>query len=85
MATQVKITFNSDGFRQLLLSDGVKQLVESTTEQIRSRAEANLNENQGEARSHVWQGKYGGGRWVGSVSVLETAESEDKALTKAVK
>lgn len=82
------ITFNSKGFRDILCGNGVKALVEDATTNIQSRANAN-NTHGGEGFSaHVWRGGYGGGRWVGSVSVADyqsgVAEAEDKALSRAV-
>lgn len=83
-----RIVFNSDGFRQLLLSDGVRELVQSTAEEICDRANGN-NTRGGEGfvvRTQV--GGYGGGRYVAFVSSTDKnsfiAESEDKALTGAL-
>lgn len=88
MATQMNIKFNSDGFKQILCGDGVKQLVESTTDSIANNANAN-NLRGGEGfTADVRIGNYGGGRWVGFVSTTDMksrlAESEDKALSRAV-
>lgn len=83
-----RIVFNSDGFRQLLLSDGVRDLVQSTAEEICDKANGN-NTRGGEGfvvRTQV--GGYGGGRYVAFVSSTDKnsfiAESEDKALTGAL-
>lgn len=83
-----RIVFNSDGFRQLLLSDGVRELVQSTAEEICDKANGN-NTRGGEGftvRSQV--GGYGGGRYIAFVSSTDKnsfiAESEDKALTGAL-
>lgn len=83
-----RIVFNSDGFRQLLLSDGVRELVQSTAEEICDKANGN-NTRGGEGfvvRTQV--GGYGGGRYVAFVSSTDKnsfiAESEDKALTGAL-
>lgn len=83
-----RIVFKSEGFRQILLSDGCRDLIQSTTEEIRNKADAN-NTRGGEGfESTVMVGNYGGGRWVGFVSTADNkarqAESEDKALTRAV-
>lgn len=86
---QTTIEFNSDGFRQILLSDGVKSAVQDAAESIKSRADANIPEESVGFSATVWQGSYGGGRWVGSVTTTDgasmRAESEYKALTGAVK
>ena len=83
-----RIVFNSDGFRQLLLSDGVRELVQSTAEEICDKANGN-NTRGGDGfvvRTQV--GGYGGGRYVAFVSSTDKnsfiAESEDKALTGAL-
>lgn len=86
---QVKIKFNSKGFKAILCGGGVQGLVQSATSDIQSRANAN-NTRGGEGfDAHVWMGSYGGGRWVGSVSTTDhksrVAEAEDKALSRAVK
>lgn len=89
MATQIKLTFNSDGFKQILTGSGVQSVVQSSTDNIQSKANANITGTSEGFSSHVWQGNYGGGRWIGSVSTTDTesqrAEAEDKALSKAVK
>ena len=89
MATQTKIEFKSEGFRQILMGAGVKNVVQSATDQIRANANANLSEESEGFSARVWQGNYGGGRWVGSVSTTDLgsqrAEAEDKALSKAVR
>ena len=88
MASETRLVFNSDGFRELLLSEGVKELVSTAVEEIQNKADAN-NTRGGEGfRSTVQVGGYGGGRWIGFVSTTdkasEIAESEDKALTRAI-
>ena len=88
MASETRLVFNSDGFRELLLSEGVKELVSTAAEEIQNKADAN-NTRGGEGfRSTVQVGGYGGGRWIGFVSTTdkasEIAESEDKALTRAI-
>ncbi len=89
MAKQIKLEFKSEGFRQILTGSGVQGVVQSATEKICANANANLSEESEGFSSHVWQGNYGGGRWIGSVSTTDLAsqraESEDKALSKAVK
>ncbi len=84
----VRIKFISAGFKAILNGEGVYGLVESTTENIQTKANANLQEESEGYSAHVWQGGYGGGRWVGNVSTTDrasmVAESEDKALSRAV-
>ena len=84
----VRLVFNSDGFRQILQSDGVHDLVQQTAEEIAEKANANNTRGgQGfEARTQI--GGYGGGRYIGFVTTSDNkakiAESEDKALTRAL-
>lgn len=84
----VRLVFNSDGFRQILQSDGVHDLVQQTAEEIAEKANANNTRGgQGfEARTQI--GGYGGGRYIGFVTTADNkakiAESEDKALTRAL-
>lgn len=88
MATQIKLTFISDGFRQILLGSGVKDVVQSAADKIQAKANAGINGESEGFSVDVWEGNYGGGRWIGSVSTTDLesqkAESEDKALSKAV-
>ncbi len=85
---QMKIEFKSEGFRAILNGGGVQGAVAAATENIQAKANANLHEESEGFSSHVWQGGYGGGRWVGSVSTTDhasmVAETEDKALSRAV-
>lgn len=88
MATQIKLTFISDGFRQILLGSGVNDVVQSAADKIQAKANAEINGESEGFSVDVWEGNYGGGRWIGSVSTTDLesqkAESEDKALSKAV-
>ena len=84
----VRFKWDHDGFRQLLLSEGVRDLVQSTAEEICDKANGN-NTRGGEGftvRTQV--GDYGGGRYIAFVSSTDKnsfiAESEDKALTGAL-
>lgn len=88
MATEIRIEFNSDGFREVLESQGVHDLVQEVTQDICDKANAN-NTRGGEGFAmNVMRGGYGGGRWIGFVKTTDKnsmiAESEDKALTGAV-
>lgn len=92
---QTRIVFNSEGFRQILLSDGCHELVQKTTEEIRDKAVQNYaavvpNGVDAEAAitARTQVGGYGGGRWIGFVSTADqyaaAAESEDTVLTRAL-
>lgn len=88
MTVSARIEFNSEGFRQILLSDGCRDLVEQVTEEIREKADAN-NDRGGEGfASSVQVGGYGGGRWIGFVGTQDEqgciAQAEDLALTRAL-
>lgn len=88
MATNIRLEFISDGFKQILESDGVRELVQETSDNIKNRANANNTRGGQGFESNVIQGNYGGGRWIGFVKSTDResdiAESEDKALTGAV-
>ena len=88
MTVSTRLEFISEGFRQILLSDGCHELVSSITEEIAEKANAN-NDRGGEGfASSVQVGGYGGGRWIGFVGTQDNkgciAESEDLALTRAL-
>lgn len=83
-----RIEFNSAGFREILLSDGCHELVQSITDEISTKANAN-NTRGGEGfASSVQVGGYGGGRWIGFVGTTDDksaiAEAEDLALSRAI-
>lgn len=89
MSKQIKIEFISAGFREILLSDGVKGLVDSAAEEIKDRANSNLADEKSEGyEKTVMVGGYGGGRWVGFVQTTDhascVAEAEHNALSGAV-
>jgi cell division GTPase FtsZ len=83
MAEQVRIVFNSDGFAQILNSDGCQQLVQGIAEEITERANANAGLDSFKASTVK-----AGTRWIGFASSTDkassAAESEDKALTGAI-
>ena len=89
MAKQIKIEFVSDGFKEILNSDGVKGVVDKAAQDIKSRADASIHGESSGFAAYTYKGGFGGGRWVGIVSTTDVAsmvaESEEKALTKAVK
>lgn len=88
MAKETRIVFNSAGFRDILLSDGVRDAVTSTAEEIKEKANANNTSGGNGFTANVQVGGYGGGRWVGFVTASDNkaslAESEDQALTRAL-
>ena len=82
----MKIEFISKGFKEILNTEGVKNLVQDTANEIANKANANYGGDGFKPR--VIKGFYGGGRWVGFVNSTDrksiAAESEDQALTRAV-
>lgn len=87
MSVEVYIQFNSPGFRQILLSKGVKAEVDRIATQIQTEANANVTNSTGFSKA-VMYGGYGGGRYVGYVQTTDRAsviaETERQVLTKAV-
>lgn len=85
---KVRIVFNSEGFREILLSEGCHNLVTSVTEEIADKANANNDRGGNGFRSSTQVGGYGGGRWIGFVTATDNkaaaAQSEDQALTRAL-
>ena len=83
-----RIVFNSEGFRQILLSEGCHNLVESVTNDIADKANANNTRGGDGFRATTQVGGYGGGRWIGFVTASDkeasTAEAEDNALLRAL-
>lgn len=84
----MRLQFNSNGFRQILLSEGTRNVVEQTTAEICEKANGN-NTRGGEGfRATVQVGGYGGGRYMGFVTAIDekasAAQSEDNALTRAL-
>lgn len=84
----VRLVFNSDGFRQILQSDGVHDLIQQTAEEIAEKANANNTRGGQGFETRTQLGGYGGGRYIGFVTTADNkakiAESEDKALTRAL-
>lgn len=83
-----KIEFIDAGFKAILTSEGCQEVVGQTAQSICDKANAN-NDRGGEGfRSSTQVGGYGGGRWIGFVTTTDqeaaAAESEDKALTRAL-
>ena len=80
-ATLNGITMNHEGWRKFLLGDEIRSVVQKHTNAIASRAGEGFNPT-------VYEGDYGGGRWVGAVHAdtyeAIRLEAEQKTLTKAV-
>lgn len=83
-----RIVFNSEGFREILLSEGCHDLVTNVTEEIADKANANNDRGGNGFNASTQVGGYGGGRWVGFVTATDNkaaaAQSEDQALTRAL-
>ena len=79
----IRIEFISEGFREILNSEGCHDLVQQTAEGIAERANANAGLTTFEATSVK-----AGTRWIAFASTTDKdsliAESEDKALTGAI-
>lgn len=80
------ITFISAGFKAVLESDGVRDLVQDLADGIQDRANANYGGDGFQATvKHLG---YGGGRWGAFISSTDAraarAEAEDKVLTRAI-
>lgn len=92
--SDAKITFIPEGFREILMSEGVHSVVSKATEEIEARANSNLTAKnsegyQGEVvESPRMSGYRAGGRWVGFVRATDYAamadEAENKSLSRAV-
>lgn len=76
-----KIEFISQGFRDILRSDGCQETVQDVTEQIANNARSLTDE----VDSTVVIANHGSGsRYIGLVSVPAAAESEDKVLSRSI-
>lgn len=86
--SKMQIKFISKGFRSILLSKGVKEIIAQQGEAIKTRAEG-LAGNGAVYNANTLYAKYGGGRWACWVQPGNTeaviAEAEKKALSRAVK
>lgn len=81
------IEFIDSGFKEILASDGCREAVEMTTEEIRDKANGNnARGGKGFESSVIYGGR--AQRFVGFVNTTdkasEIAESEDGALTRAI-
>lgn len=92
MASQIRLEFISDGFKEILTGASVQSVINEATQKIQAQANANasgeLDDDSEGFSARTWLGNYGGGRWVGSVSTTDhstmVAEAENKALSRAV-
>lgn len=92
--SDITLTFNSEGFREVLLSEGVKQALESITNEITERANSNLTDPksegyEGDVVESPRMSSYGaGGRWVGFVRAKDyramADEAENKSLSRSI-
>lgn len=82
----MEIVFNSAGFKEILESEGVRELVQDTAQEIADKANENYGGDGFEVK--VQHLGYGGGRWGAFITSKDNkaaqAESEDKALTRAL-
>lgn len=82
----MEIVFNSAGFKEILESEGVRELVQDTAQEIANKANENYGGDGYEVK--VQHLGYGGGRWGAFITSKDKkaaqAESEDKALTRAL-
>lgn len=81
MASKTKIQFIDKGFRDILSSEGTKEVIQSTANNIKTRAGAKYEADV----SYYGQGH----RWMGFVHTTDLEsmrdEAENKTLTKAVR
>ena len=91
MSAQVKIEFNSEGFEQILTSEGAGSLCQQQAEAIKARADAGLtaDDTPGYATGGKIVTAYGSKRWMYFVHTTDAAtmfaEADDQVLSKAVK
>lgn len=89
MANKPNIEFIKEGFLAIVQSDGCRQVVDQTAQEICDRANGNNTRggNGFEKEVKLWN-TYGKTRYVGFVSTTDKnsmiAESEDSALTRAI-
>ena len=80
----IRIEFDSAGFQEILFSDGCQQLVQDTADGIAERANANAGLDSFKSSTVK-----AGTRWIGFATATDkaamVAESEDKALSRAIK
>ena len=83
-----RIEFNSDGFKQILMSSEVQSMVYDASQRIASDASSKVIGDSDGFIPEVKKGGFGGGRWIAYVTAADDAaaeaESESKVLTGAV-
>lgn len=89
MAKKIRFEWNGEGFRQILRSDGVLNLMEETADEIaREATDRNPFEGSSGYVGHTAFGGYGGGRWVAYVDTTDIlsmrAEAQFKTLSGVV-
>ena len=89
MGAQFEIEFNSDGFREILMSGEVKAELEKLANEVCNKANANVSDPESDGFFvNMMQGNMGGGRWLAFVQAKDwkafDAEKYDKALTRAM-
>ena len=81
----MRLEFNSAGFEAILKSSETEQMLKSHADAIKGRADAYI---EGESRGFNSRTSLKGSRWIARVGTSDMAtviaESEDKALEKAV-
>lgn len=85
--SKMKIQFISQGFHDVLCSDGVRECVEAQAQEIKAKADAAAGESEG-YKVTTMMGNFGGGRWVSYVQTTDRAsmlaEANNNALSGAV-
>ena len=85
----IRIEFIGEGFGEILRSEGTRELVQQTTDEIANRANGNNSRGgKGFSKSVEQSGRYKNRRWVGFVTTTDKesviAETADGALTGAI-
>lgn len=81
-----RIEFISSGFKAILNTEEIHNVVEEVSQHIADQANNNYGGDGFQVTTMT--GGYGGGRWIGFVTATDKdslkAESEDSALTRAL-
>lgn len=90
MAERVRMEFDSAAFRQILMSDECRAMVQEEADKMASRANGLQSFNEdGEPGygASTFMGGYGGGRWIGHVSSVNFSgdfdQAQNQTLTRA--
>lgn len=84
MAKQIRLEFISEGFKEILSSQGVKEAVEDAAKKVAAKAQQNLTGYGNAKVTMTYLRNYNGGRHAAYVHCPAFEESEHKALSKAV-